>query len=82
MGKRLGHQEWIEKNQEGLYKSNTERTRNAREKALEAILALKSERRPVNFSTITKQSGVSRHFLYSDEEVKKAVEVQTVSCTV
>lgn len=61
-------------NQEGLYKSNAERTRTAREKALEAILALKSERKPVNFSTIAKQSGVSRHFLYSDEEVKKAIE--------
>ena len=55
-------------NQEGRNKSNTERTRTAREKALEAIPALKSERKPVNFSTIAKQSGVSRHFLYSDEE--------------
>jgi len=63
-------------NQEGLYKSNTERTRTAREKTLEAIPALKSERKPVNFSTIAKQSGVSRHFLYSDEEVKKAIEEQ------
>jgi len=63
-------------NQEGLYKNNTERTRTAREKALEAIPALKSERKPVNFSTIAKQSGVSRHFLYSDGEVKMAIEEQ------
>lgn len=63
-------------NQEGLKKSNGERTENARIKAMEAILALKSQREQVNFSTVAKQSGVSRHFLYSDEETRKAIEEQ------
>lgn len=63
-------------NREGLKKSNVERTENARIKAMEAIQALKSQREQVNFSTVAKQSGVSRHFLYSDEETRKAIEEQ------
>lgn len=63
-------------NREGLKKSNKERTENARMKAMEAILTLKSQREQVNFSTVAKQSGVSRHFLYSDEETRKAIEEQ------
>ena len=63
-------------NREGLKKSNAERTENARIKAMEAVLALKSQREQVNFSTVAKQSGVSRHFLYSDEETRKVIEEQ------
>lgn len=63
-------------NQEGLKKSNVSRTEAARTRAMDAILTLKSEQKQVNFSTVAKQSGVSRHFLYGDEEIRKAIEKQ------
>ena len=61
-------------NQSGLQRSNTERTRIAREKALQAIDALKAEGEQVNFSTVSKRSGISRHFLYEDAETRKSIE--------
>lgn len=63
-------------NQEGLKRSNVGRTEAARTKAMTAILTLKAEQKQVNFSTVAKQSGVSRHFLYSDGEIRKAIEKQ------
>lgn len=30
----------------------------------------------MNFSTVSKESNVSRHFLYGDEEIRKAIEGQ------
>lgn len=61
-------------NQSGLQRSNTERTRIAREKALQAIDVLKAEGEQVNFSTVSKRSGISRHFLYEDAEARKSIE--------
>lgn len=63
-------------NQEGLQKSNVERTQNARARAKETIQKLKSRGEQVNFSTVSKESNVSRHFLYSDGEIRKAIEEQ------
>jgi hypothetical protein len=60
--------------QSGLQKSNTERKRKAREKANQAIADLTSEGVQVNFSTVSQKSGVSRHFLYEDPEIRKAIE--------
>lgn len=60
--------------QSGLQKSNTERKRKAREKANLAIADLTSEGVQVNFSTVSQKSGVSRHFLYEDPEIRKAIE--------
>ena len=60
--------------QSGLQKNNTERKRKAREKATQAIADLKSEGVQVNFSTVSQKSGVSRHFLYEDPEIRKAIE--------
>ena len=60
--------------QSGLQKSNTERKRKAREKANQAIADLTSEGVQVNFSTVSQKSGVSRHFLYEDSEIRKAIE--------
>lgn len=60
--------------QSGLQRSNTERTRKAREKALQAIDVLKAEGEQVNFSTVSQKSGVSRHFLYEDAETRKSIE--------
>ena len=61
-------------NQSGLLRSNTERTRKAREKALKAIDVLKAEGEQVNFSTVSQRSGISRHFLYEDPETRKSIE--------
>jgi N-acetyl-beta-hexosaminidase len=61
-------------NQNGLQRSNTERTQKAREKALQAIDLLKSVGEQVNFSSVSKKSGISRHFLYEDPETRKTIE--------
>ena len=63
-------------NQEGLKRNYVERTKEAREKALQAIANLKSEGKQVNFSTVSAQSGISRHFLYGDTEVRGLIEEQ------
>ena len=63
-------------NQSGLQRSNTERTRIAREKALQAIDGLKVEGKQVNFSTVSQRCGISRHFLYEDAEIRKTIEEQ------
>ena len=60
--------------QSGLQRSNTERTRKAREKALQAINSLRDKGEQVNFSTVAQRSGISRHFLYEDAETRKTIE--------
>ena len=56
-------------NQSGLQRSNAERAKEAREKALQAITRLKAENQQVNFSTVSKESGLSRCFLYRNTEI-------------
>ena len=63
-------------NQEGLKRSYAERTKEAREKALQAVNSLKAEKEPINFSTVAARSGISRHFLYEDQEVRSVIEFQ------
>ena len=46
----------------------------ARKKATEAINLLSKEEKAVNFSSIHKQSGVSRSFLYEDEEIRQMIQ--------
>lgn len=62
--------------QKGLQRNYKERTNDAREKALQAINILKAEGHQVNFSSVSKESGVSRHFLYGDNEVRGIIEEQ------
>ena len=62
--------------QKGLQRNYEERTKGAREKALQAINILKAEGHQVNFSSVSKESGVSRHFLYGDDEVRGIIEEQ------
>jgi hypothetical protein len=57
-----------------LERSWKERKESAREKAALTIRQLQSEGKPVNFSTVHKRSGVSKSFLYDDEEIRKMVE--------
>ncbi len=63
-------------NQSGLQRSNAERAKEAREKALQAITRLKAENQQVNFSTVSKESGLSRCFLYRNRERKSLIEEQ------
>ena len=63
-------------NQEGLKRSYAERTKEARKRAQQAIVRLKSENKQVNFSTVSAQSGISRHFLYGDQETRSLIEEQ------
>lgn len=46
----------------------------ARKKAKEAINLLCKGEKAVNFSSIHKQSGVSRSFLYEDEEIRQMIQ--------
>jgi len=46
----------------------------ARKTAKEAINLLCKEGKSVNFSSIHKQSGVSRSFLYEDEEIRQMIQ--------
>lgn len=50
------------------------RSATAREKALKTIEQLKALKEPVNFSSVHKKSGVSKHFLYENEEIRAAIE--------
>lgn len=61
-------------NQEGLRQSNAERKKQARAKAKEAILSLQGSGQKVNFGTVATESGVSRHFLYTDSEIRLEIE--------
>lgn len=60
--------------QSGLQRSNTGRSKDAKDRAKQAIIDLKTEHKQVNFSTVALKSGVARSFLYADEEVKKMIE--------
>lgn len=57
-----------------LEKSWEERKVNAREKAAVAIRQLQMDGKAVNFSSVNQQSGVSKSFLYEDEESRKTIE--------
>jgi len=45
----------------------------ARRKAKDAIELLKKEEKAINFSSIHKQSGVSRSFLYENVEIRRMI---------
>lgn len=59
-----------------LETSWSDRTTVAKEKAIKAIEDLKRKKELVNFSTVHKLSGVSKHFLYNNEEVRALIEAQ------
>ena len=50
------------------------RTDESRRKVLEAIETLKKQNEPVNFSTVQKKSGVSKHYLYEHDEIRTMIE--------
>ena len=60
--------------QSGLQRSNKERSKDARERALQAVIRLESQKKAVNFSAVAAVSGVARSFLYADEQSRKMIE--------
>lgn len=57
-----------------LEKSWKKRTDDSRQKALKAIEELKRMDEPVNFSTVQKKSGVSKHYLYEHDDIRSLIE--------
>ncbi len=57
-----------------LEESWKRRTDESRRKALGAIEELKKKSEPVNFSTVQKRSGVSKHYLYEHDDIRNMIE--------
>jgi len=60
----------------GLVESAKKRTAETRAQALNAINQLVATGKKVSFSSVHKHSGISKNFLYTDEEIRKEIEVQ------
>lgn len=63
-----------------LQRNREKQREEAHKKAMEAIQALEAAGKAINFSSVGKQSGVSRSYLYDDESVRRIIEgYRTVS---
>lgn len=60
----------------GLKDTYKKRTVDARKLAMETIAALVAEDKKVNFNSVHNRSGISKSFLYDDEETRKRIEEQ------
>jgi predicted RNase H-like nuclease (RuvC/YqgF family) len=58
----------------GIVAYRKKQEQDAREKAEIAIKELQLIGKAINFNSVAKQSGVSKSFLYGDEEVKECIE--------
>ncbi len=74
------------KNVENMVKAAKSKTENTRKKAIEGINEMISNGENITFYSVNKKTGISKTFLYKDEEVsnlinenrtKKAKKVQT-----
>lgn len=59
---------------EGIRKYRTQQTQETREKAERTIVELRNMGKAVNFNNVSKQSGVSKHFLYQDTQIRGLIE--------
>lgn len=57
-----------------LQRNREKQREEAHRKALEAIQTLEASGKVINFSSVGKQSGVSRSYLYDDESVRQIIE--------
>lgn len=63
-----------------LQRNRDKQREEAHRKALEAIRELEASGKAINFSSVGKQSGVSRSYLYDNESVRRIIEeYRTVS---
>lgn len=65
----------MERNTEALKLHAQEKTRIASEKVDKAIRELSLQGERINFNSVATASGVSKAFLYSNEEVKQRIEL-------
>lgn len=63
-------------NLKGLRQNWKTRGINAREKALATIEQMTVTGQKVNFNSVSKNSGISKSFLYETEEIRKRIEEQ------
>lgn len=57
-----------------LQRNREKQREKAHKKAMEAIQELEAAGKVINFSSVGKQSGVSRSYLYDDESVRRIIE--------
>ena len=57
-----------------LQRNREKQREEAHRKAMEAIQRLEASGKAINFSSVGKQSGVSRSYLYDDESVMRIIE--------
>lgn len=60
-------------NTKHLEKSWNNRTNEAKQKAMTAIAELKVKKEPVNFNSVHIKSGLSKNYLYRNEEVRAVI---------
>ncbi len=58
----------------GIVDHRRKQEKDAREKAENAIVELRFMGKAINFNSVSKQSGVSKSFLYGDEQMKEQIE--------
>ena len=58
----------------GIVAYRRKQEKDAREKAENAIVELRFMGKAINFNSVSKQSGVSKSFLYGDDQVKERIE--------
>lgn len=63
-------------NKENLQRSNEKRQAEAKAKAINTIKKMRAEGTPINFASVSKNSGLSKHFLYGNNEIRSAIEEQ------
>ena len=61
-------------NTNGLKKYAKKRTDIALEKADKAIRNLSMHKEKINFNSVAKESGVSKSFLYNNQQIKERIE--------
>ena len=63
-------------NKENLQRSNEKRQTEAKAKAIKTIKQMRAEGAPINFGSVSRDSGLSKHFLYGNEEIRRIIEDQ------
>ena len=63
----------FKRNTSGLEAHAQQKRESARKRTEDAIARLRSENRPVNFKTVSEESGVSRTWLYKEPEIKDKI---------
>ena len=58
----------------GIVTYRRKQEEDAREKADKAIVELRFMGKAINFNSVSKQSGVSKSFLYGDEQIKERID--------